>query len=234
MCTLEKHGRIFLLTLTGADQHRLNPTLIDSIRAALSRVRAEQTPGSALVTTAEGNFFSNGFDLNWAKSEGPTSYPDRRRQVLSGFEKIVADMISLPIPTVAAVSGHAAAAGFMFVLSHDYVLMRKDRGFLYMSEMDIGLVIPDTVMALIRSKIVGPRDLRHVVMRAAKITAVEAVERGIIDSAHDSVGETVVAAMRLGEELAGKGWDGELYAAIRKAAYPEYFRVFGPKIGARL
>ncbi|XP_077227631.1 enoyl-CoA delta isomerase 2, peroxisomal-like [Tasmannia lanceolata] len=226
MCTLEKRGRVFVLTLTGDHEHRFSPTVIDDLQAALSRVRAEQTPGSALVTTAEGKFFSNGFDLTWAKAAG-SGFRDRLRFMVTKFERVMADMISLPIPTVAAVTGHAAAAGFLLALSHDYVLMRKDRGVIYMSELDIGLPFPKYFMAIMRAKITAKGARRDVVLRAAKIKAEEAVEKGIIDSAHDSPEETFAAAMRLGEELAVRKWDGDVYAEIRKATFEEASQVLG-------
>ncbi|KAL5997819.1 hypothetical protein ACLOJK_008751 [Asimina triloba] len=226
MCSLEKRGNIFLLTLTGGDEHRLNPTLLDAILAALHRIRAEATVGSALVTTAEGKFFSNGFDLNWAKAAGP-GFMDRLRLMGSKLDQIMADLISLPMPTVAAVTGHAAAAGFMLALSHDYVHMRKDRGVIYMSELDIGLDFPDNFMALIKSKIGAPRARRELALRAAKIKAEEAAGMGIIDAAHDSAGETVEAAVRRAEELGGRRWKGELYASIRKTTFAEAAEILG-------
>ncbi|MCL7034944.1 hypothetical protein MKW94_013514 [Papaver nudicaule] len=115
MCSLEKCGNIFTLTLTGDDEHRLNPTLIESIRVALKQVCENAKPGSVLITTAI-----------------CCSYLDLVRV-------LVADLFSLAMPTVAVVTGQAVAAGFLVALSHDYVLTRKDRGVLYMSELNIGL-----------------------------------------------------------------------------------------------
>ena len=37
--------------------------------------------------------------------------------------------LQLPIPTVAAINGHAFGAGMMFAVAHDYRLQREDRGF---------------------------------------------------------------------------------------------------------
>ncbi|KAF5453535.1 hypothetical protein F2P56_028432 [Juglans regia] len=212
MCTLEKRGKIFILTLTGAGEHRLNPMLLDEVQSALRRVRDESisSPSSALITTAQGKFFSNGYDLDWAGSS-----PSRYQLMVSKLESLVADLISLPMPTIAAVSGHASAAGFILALSHDYILMRKDRGFLYMSELDINRVIPAWFVALIECKIGSPMTRRHLVLTAAKVTAKEAVEKGIIDSAHDSAEETVKAALRFGEELVGTEWNRHVYAQIR-------------------
>ena len=114
MCTLEKRGNLFILTLTGEDQHRLNPTLIDAIRSVLNQVRADPNShsSSAIITTAQGKFFSNGFDLAWARSS-----PDRLRLMSSEFRALATELLSFPMPTIAAVTGHTSAAGFILALS---------------------------------------------------------------------------------------------------------------------
>ncbi|CAN4125804.1 unnamed protein product [Withania somnifera] len=220
MCTLEKRGNIFLLTLTGTDDHRLHPNLIDSISAALRRVRSESS--SALITTAQGKFFSNGYDLKWALE-------DNARQTLMSrkLRKLISDLITLPMPTIAAVTGHASAAGFILALCHDYLLMRKDRGFLYMSELDIGYPLPIWFSALVKCKIGSPAVRREVVMKAAKVTAEMGVQMGIVDSAHNGAEETVEAAIKLGEELVSRNWDGKVYAACRKTLYLELLNALG-------
>ncbi|KAJ6317628.1 hypothetical protein OIU76_013218 [Salix suchowensis] len=84
MCTLEKRGNVYILTLTGNDEHRLNPTLLDSIRSALRRLRSEPTsPSSVLITTAHGKFFSNGYDLSWARSTTSQSITSSRYMMMS-------------------------------------------------------------------------------------------------------------------------------------------------------
>ncbi|KAA8527743.1 hypothetical protein F0562_035388 [Nyssa sinensis] len=229
MCTLEKRGNIFFLTLTGDDdEHRLNPTLIASIRSAISEAKSQSTRGSALITTAHGKFFSNGFDLKWAQAAGSISgSKDRLLHMVDLFKPVVADLVSLPMPTIAAVTGHAAAAGMMLAISHDYVYMRSDKGVLYMSELDIGITIPDYFTAMMRSKVTSVAARRDVLLRAVKVKAETAVAMGIVDSAHDSGEAAVEAAVRLGEELAKRKWDGEVYAEIRKALYPELCGVLG-------
>nr|DAD26989.1 TPA_asm: hypothetical protein HUJ06_028457 [Nelumbo nucifera] len=77
MCTLEKCGNIFLLTLVGDDEHRLNPNLIGEIQSSLSQVRAQAKHGLVIVTTEQGKFFSNGFDLAWAESAGTSVFLHR-------------------------------------------------------------------------------------------------------------------------------------------------------------
>lgn len=62
--------------------------------------------------------------------------------------------MSLPMPTIAAVNGHVSATGYLPAIVHDYVFMRKDRGFLYFSELDCGVVLTATyIRAVLGAKI---------------------------------------------------------------------------------
>jgi enoyl-CoA hydratase/carnithine racemase len=236
MCTLEKRNNLFILTLTGAepnDEHRLNPTVISSILSALSQVKSQATRGSVLITTSSpgSKFFSNGFDLAWAqKASADSPNPraaaaERLVNMTRSFMPIVAALISLPIPTIAAVCGHAAAAGMMLAISHDYVMMRSDKGVLYMSEVDIGLTIPDYFAAMFVAKISSAAARRDVLLGGVKFRGEQAVKLGIVDVAHDSEEKVRDASVRLGEQLAAKKWSVESYAEIRKSLYPELCKI---------
>ncbi|KAJ8764572.1 hypothetical protein K2173_006444 [Erythroxylum novogranatense] len=228
MCTLEKRGSIFFLTLTGDDDHRFNPTVIGSILSALRQAKSEATRGSVLITTSQGKFFSNGFDLAWAQAAGsPSKSLERLSHMVSLFKPVVAELISLPMPTIAAVQGHAAAAGFLFALSHDYFLMRSDRGVLYMSEVDIGLSLPDYFVSTFRAKLGSVIALRDVLLRGEKVKAGDAVRLGIVDEAHRDEKSLAEAAIGLGEKLGARKWKGDVYKEIRKSLYPELCETLG-------
>lgn len=140
MCTLEKRGCLFILTLTGDNEHWISPNFISSFLSLLAQLKSQATRGSVLLTTSHGRFFSNGFDLPWAQTAASKSAArDRIVHMVHIFKPIVAALLSLPMPTIAAVSGHAAAAGFALALCHDYFLMRRDKGVLYMSEVSCSL-----------------------------------------------------------------------------------------------
>ncbi|XP_015075763.1 enoyl-CoA delta isomerase 1, peroxisomal-like [Solanum pennellii] len=229
MCTLQKQGNLFILTLTGDDEHRLNPSLIDSISSALERITAEATGSSVLITTAQGKFFSNGYDLDLASSD-----PSSLELMDSKLKLLISEFFNLPMPTIAAVTGHASAAGFILAMSHDYILMRKDRGFLYMSEIDIGLKIPNWFVTLVKNKVKSPVAWRDVVMRGTKLTADMAIEQGIVDSAHHGSAETMKEAIKLGEVLMARKWDGKVYAHNRKVVFSDVLVVLNNEIVSRL
>ena len=87
--------------------------------------------------------------------------------------------ITLPIPTVCAINGHAFGAGFMFALSHDVRIMREDRGFICANEMQLGLPIPRPELALFKHKIPA-NSFFETVQLSKRWTGSDALKAGII------------------------------------------------------
>ncbi|TVU20501.1 hypothetical protein EJB05_36712, partial [Eragrostis curvula] len=225
MCTLEQHGNVFVLTLTGDDEHPLGLPLIASLSSAVASAKAAAAsagPGAALVTVAEGRFFSNGLDIGWAGTSRT-----RLMELADALRPLAADLLALPMPTVAAVTGHASAGGFLLALCHDYRVMRADRGVLYMSEIDIGLPLPSYFVSMFRAKVTAANALRDVLLRGTKLRAAEAKEMGIVDAVCPGPTETVAKAIKLAEQLAARKWDGDVYASIRISIFPEACKSVG-------
>src|SRR4051794_22487896 len=139
------HGDVALLDL-GADENKLNRDWIDSLNRCLDEVVAD--PPAALVTTATGKFWSTGLDLDWLGGNS-----DVAQVFLDDVERTLARVLLLPTASVAAIQGHAFAAGAMLALAHDIRVMRSDRGFFCLPEVDIGLPFTPGMSALIRSKL---------------------------------------------------------------------------------
>ncbi|KAH7443918.1 hypothetical protein KP509_02G055900 [Ceratopteris richardii] len=136
-----------LLILAGDDQHRLNPDTIAEINNALDEVETDKSM-SALVTTNEGKFYSNGLDFDFLRAN-----PDKHTHLIVVFQKLLQRILCFPIPTIAAVCGHAAAGGCMIALAHDFRYMRSDRGFIMLNEVEIKLPFTPGMNAIIKSKL---------------------------------------------------------------------------------
>lgn len=48
-------------------------------------------------------------------------------------------LITFPIPTVAAINGHAYGAGTFIALAHDMLIMREERGYFCLPEAKLNL-----------------------------------------------------------------------------------------------
>jgi enoyl-CoA hydratase/carnithine racemase len=129
--------------------------------------------------------------------------------------------MAFPVPTVAAINGHAFAAGAMMALAHDFRVMRGDRGFLCLNEIDLRIPLAPGMAALVRSRLPGPT-LRDMVLTGARIGGADALARGIVDEAI-AVSEVVPRAAARAAALADK--DRATYGALKQGVYGETLAV---------
>ena len=211
MIDLRREGSVFVLTLQ-AGENRLNRPFLDALNRAFDTVEASPGP-AALVTVGEEKFYSTGLDLDWLGGEGQSEAPRFVDAVIALFARLVA----LDVPTVAAINGHAFAAGGMLALAHDFRVMRADRGFFCLNEVDIGLPLHPGMVALVKSRL-GAGVLRDVVLTGARIGGAEACERGIVDEAVPAA-EVLPRAIARAATLAQK--DRQTYTALKRGIYAD-------------
>ncbi|HWB66314.1 MAG TPA: enoyl-CoA hydratase-related protein [Mycobacteriales bacterium] len=143
---LDRDGDVWLLNI-GNDENRLTTQWLADIHTLLDEVAATPPP-VALVTMAEGKFFSNGLDLDWL-----TTHLDEAAGYIDSVHSLLVKLTILPMPTIAAIQGHCFAAGAMLAIAHDWRVMRADRGFFCLPEVDIGLPFSPGMDALLRAKL---------------------------------------------------------------------------------
>ncbi|MGE0215549.1 enoyl-CoA hydratase-related protein [Mycolicibacterium sp.] len=210
MTELERRGAVFVLTL-GTDENRFHPDRVAAINAALDEVEAADGP-KAVVTTGSGKFYSNGLDLDFMSAN-----PDAAAANLTEVHALFARVLAFPAPIVAAVQGHAFAAGAMLALAHDLIVMRADRGYFCLPEVDLGIPFTPGMNALIRSRL--PIAVAHEAMTTGRrYGGEEAREAGIVAgvAGEDQVVDVAVARA---EERAGKA--GPTFGAIKARLYGE-------------
>lgn len=155
------------------NENRFNRKSIDAVNAALDEVEAVEGP-CALVTTGEGKFYSNGLDLDWIMSAG-----DEGNGFLDDVHALFGRILTFPAITVAAINGHAFAGGAMLAAAHDFRVMRSDRGYWCLPEVDLGLPLTPAMHAVITSKL--PRETAHeAIMTGQRYDAAEAQIAGIV------------------------------------------------------
>ncbi|MGV9799013.1 enoyl-CoA hydratase-related protein [Mycobacterium sp. NPDC003449] len=205
--TLDYDGEIAILDL-GDDENRFSPEFLDAVGAHLDAVVDRGAHG--LVTTADSKFYSNGLDLDWlaAHSDQGTEYVGRVQGLLARF-------LTLPIPTAAAVVGHAFGAGAMLAMAHDFRVMRADRGYFCFPEVDIRIPFTPGMAALIQAKLT-PRAAVASMTTGRRFGGPDAVEHGIVDATAAEGGVTT-AATDLLRPLAGK--DPGTLGAIKQVMF---------------
>jgi enoyl-CoA hydratase/carnithine racemase len=195
MPELTRTGDVFVLDL-GDTENRFHPDWLVEVNKALDQVAG--TPGPcALVTTATGKFWSNGLDLEWV-----SRHPDQFGAYALTAQEVFARVLELPVPTVAALQGHTFAAGAMLALAHDFRVMRADRGFFCLPEVDIKIPFSIGMAALVQSRLT-PQVAHEVMTTGRRYGGVEALTAGLVD-ATAADGEVLALAIERAAGLAAK------------------------------
>ncbi len=196
MIELERRGDVFVLGMR-AGENRFDPDFIRELGRALDEVEGAGRP-CALVTTGEGKFYSNGLDLEWMGGPGK----EDAGALLAGVLRTFARVLAFPAYTVAALNGHAFAAGGMLALAHDARVMRADRGYFCLPEVDLGLPLHPGMTALIQARLPGPV-AHEAVVSGARYGGEAARALGIVDATAGEE-EVLERAVERAQALAGK------------------------------
>src|SRR5204863_9476559 len=116
--------------------------------------------------------------LDWMMGDGQAE----ASTFVGDVQRMLGRFLVLPVPTVAAINGHAFAAGGMMALAHDFRVMRADRGFFCLPEVDINVPLAPGMTALIQAKL-SARVVVETVLTGVRLGGPQAVERGIVDAA---------------------------------------------------
>jgi len=187
----------------GPDENVLDREAMGTLAAALTgAARSEEV--RAIVTTGSGRFFCNGLAL--PADGGPPPAGD-----LHELEALLTVVLGLPVPTVAAIPGHAFAGGALLALAHDRRIAREDRGFVCLPEVALGVPLTPGMLALLVDRL-GRRTAGVVALEGRRYGGPEARELGLVDEAVPEA-EVLPRAIERAHELAAG--DPGAYAAMK-------------------
>ncbi len=197
---------------------KFNPALLEQFNRGLDDAIADEET-QAIILTGEGKNFSQGLDLeSMSQMEGPVA-----AEFVNNCMEAVGRLLLFPIPVVSAVNGHAFGLGAMITLASDYAVMRDDRGFFCLPEVNIQINLIPSMNALVCAKLHG-KNLRDVLLTGKYVGGIEAAERGIVD-ASASEADLLTVAKALPQDMMGKGRSilKELKTGINEPILPKHF-----------
>ena len=146
---LEDHGNVAIVRLANGVTNAVSPELVEELALALQEMQGRFR---GMVLAGGNKFFSIGLDL-------PALLKLSRKDMAAfwvGFEDAVLALYTLPIPTAAAIAGHAPAAGTILALACDFRMIASGRKLMGLNEIKIGLPVPFLADLMLR-QVVGDR-----------------------------------------------------------------------------
>ncbi len=219
MIDLKRDGNIFTLVMNDGE-NRWNTSFVRAFAEAIDEIEGSEGPAAVVTISSNRKFFSNGLDLDWVRGKVGDDHPGGDRKVFGAeFMTLMSRIITLSVPSIAAVNGHAFGAGFMSAMCHDLRIMREDRGYICANEMQIGMVIPQPELALFKHKLPA-NTFFETVQLAKRWSGPTALEAGIVQQVA-SAEDLLDAARARAEELAPLGANRKNYKAQKESLYGE-------------
>ena len=193
---VEREGAVATIVLDRPDA--MNAQTAASRRELIGRLRevARDADVRAVVITGAGRAFCAGQDL---REEGALEHvADIVRETYAPIVTLLAEMDK---PTIAAVNGAAAGAGFSFALACDLRIM-SDQAVLLMAFSNIGLV-PDSGGSWFLARTVGYARAFEIAATGRRVDAAEALALGLVQQVVPA-DEVLPAAERLAADLAAR------------------------------
>jgi enoyl-CoA hydratase len=147
--------------------------MLSEFNAALDQA---ENNGGVVIITGNGKLLSGGFDLGVFKDGSP----DEIYTMLSSGARLAQRLLSFPLPTICACSGHAVAMGLFVLLSTDYRIGMEGESKFAANEVAIGLTVPHFAIETLRQRLT-PAQLNKAVSFAYYFSAREALGAGILD-----------------------------------------------------
>ncbi len=169
-----RDGSLAVVTLDDGKVNSMSLAFFRALGEVLDRAETEQP--TALLFTGRPGVFSAGLDVKLL----PTLPPEALEETLLAFGRTLLRLFTLPLPTVAAVSGHAIAGGALLAFACDLRVMAAGRFRLQLNEVAIGLTLPTWAIVLACAAI-PPRWHTEAILHARAYAPEEALAREIVD-----------------------------------------------------
>ena len=206
---------VYVLAMDNGE-NRFNAASIARLHELLDELDAVEGP-KALVTVGAGKFFSNGLDLDWLMSDAAADAPD----FMDGVHRLFGRILFNEAYTVAAINGHAFAGGAMLATAHDHRVMRSDRGYFCIPEVDLGLPLTDGMTAVLQARI-PPAPLHAAVATGRRWSAEEMLSAAAIEEVAGEADVLPRAIEHAGQYAKGAG---DCLATMKRGLYPEAHRI---------
>lgn len=222
---LRRDGDVFVLDLgepgTADTENRFHPDWLVAVNTILDEVEAAEGP-AALVTTGTGKFYSNGLDLEWLMAHG-----DQLAEYVTSVHALLRRVLLLPMHTVAACNGHTFAAGAMLATAHDAQVMRADRGYWCLPEVDIHIPFTHGMNALLTARL--PKRGAHEAMTTGRrFGGSDALAAGLVTATAPEA-EVLPTAVAQAQALASKR--GDTLGMIKSRMYADAARTLAEDTG---
>ncbi len=193
-------NNVGVISMDNPPVNALTPSFLEDFNQIFKQFADNPEIRSALLASNCPGFFSAGDDVTKLKEidEDTIALLPKVHEMLNAFE-------ALPIPTVAAINGHALGGGLELALACDFRFMGQDSGRIGLPEVRLGM-IPAFGGTQRLPLVVGKTKAIEMMFKGLQITPEEAKDIGLINDIHSQAelfDKSLYYAERLAKQATG-------------------------------
>jgi enoyl-CoA hydratase/carnithine racemase len=212
----KKEGTVAVVTLSnGANLQNLNfSTRMNDI---FDEVLADDEIHALVLTSDDVKNFSQGVDIEWLTQRLQNNDLESIKAFMYATNRVFKRLLQMPLPTIAAINGHAFGNGAMLACACDFRFMKRDRGYFCFPEVDINIPFLPGMIAFVR-KAMPEYKFNELKLTGKRVGADELELHHIIEKASSDVEELMADALTFAATFQKKrGIFGEHKKRMHKA-----------------
>ncbi len=189
----KKDGTVAIMTMNNGE-NRHNPEFAATFLSTYAEILADTEIKAIVLTSSDPKNFCLGVDIGWMmKAQGEKDFPGISKW-LYDMGDVFAAMLMSPVPTIAAITGHAFGNGAMLAGACDFRFMRSDRGFFCFPEIDLGIQFAPSMIEWMK-RVMPYHMFVRMKWSGEKVGAAELEKHGVILKSCENAEKTLEEAI---------------------------------------
>lgn len=160
-------------------ENRFNMLFLHEFLDILDEIERKTEANALVVRSSHEKIFSNGLDLDWLMPLTQAKDTGAIKEFCYTMNRLLRRILLYPMPTIAAITGHAFAGGAIMSCCFDFRFMRSDRGFFCFPEVDLGIPFWPGMVAMVK-KAIPQYKLDEMYYLGTRLTGAECEEHRIV------------------------------------------------------
>lgn len=182
---------IIRFTFDNNGYNSISPEVLGGLQEVINCANADDGV-KGIILTGQGRIFSSGYELgtfiSFEDTEECLTWSETR-------ETLMYDLFTCKKPVVAAINGHAMAAGLILAMAADYrIAINTPKIRIGMPEINIGIPLSSSEAEIMKFGLGSDRNYRDLMFTARQINPEEALQKGIVDELVADGGELLERA----------------------------------------
>jgi len=208
---LDREGAVAIIKMNnGANKQDLG--FAQTLNSLLEEVQQDETMHALVLASTDEKNWSQGIFVEWMIEQKDINGGQDVITFFQQLDEVYSKLMLMPMPTIAAINGHAFGAGAFLATACDYRFMNGQRGFFCFPEIDLKMDFQPGVFKMLVHKLPDFK-FQDLLFTGKHAAATELEKTFIVEKACDGVEDTLNSAMAF---AAGFNKDRKLIASYKQ------------------